>query len=61
MQPNKRRLSPTGEAATTIKVHRVSPFFVIPSAVEESLNFKAEIARNVSVRAELAYSLGMTR
>jgi hypothetical protein len=37
------------------------PLFVTPSAVEKSLNFTAEIARKVSVRAELAYSLDMKK
>ena len=58
----RRRLTPSGETATTIDVHFwLSVLFIIPSVVEESLTFNRGIVRDVSVRAGLAYSLDMTK
>ena len=58
----RRRLTPSGETATTIDVHFwLSVLFIIPSVVEESLTFNRGIVRDVSVRAGLAYSLNMTK
>jgi hypothetical protein len=62
MRPNKRRLSPTGEAATiTLKFSAGEHHFCHSERSRGISKFKGEIAKDVSVRSGLAYSLGMTK
>jgi len=62
MPPNKRRLSPTGQAANiTLRFSASEHHFCHSERSGGISKFKVEIARDVLVRAGLAYSLGMTK